>query len=122
MLVDSLDMTSEQRHLLCQRIYSAPEDRLVIIHGTDTMVESALLTEKTKRESQVVVFTGAMVPASCANSDAIFNLGMAVAAAQLQPPGVWIACSGQIFRGDQVAKDRKNSKFIVSSTSQYKTD
>nr|UOZ96285.1 putative L-asparaginase periplasmic [Cupriavidus sp.] len=121
MLVDSLDMTEEERAYLCQRIRDCPEDHVVVIHGTDTLVASALLADTTRRPEQVVVFTGAMVPASCKDSDALFNLGMAFAAAQCQSPGVWLACSGEIFDARGVEKNRTLGRF-VRTTSQYKTD
>lgn len=121
MLVDSLDMTDDQRALLCEQIRRCPENQVVVIHGTDTLVASARMAAITKRAEQVVVFTGAMVPASCAGSDALFNLGMAFAAAQCQPAGVWVACSGEIFDAQVVEKDRALGRF-VRATSQYKTD
>jgi L-asparaginase len=121
MLVDSLDMTEEERAYLCQRIPDCPENQVVVIHGTDTLVASALSADKTRRPEQVVVFTGAMVPASCEDSDALFNLGMAFAAAQCQPPGVWIACSGEVFDARGVEKNRTLGRF-VRTTFQYKTD
>ncbi|MGA1252612.1 MAG: asparaginase domain-containing protein [Burkholderiaceae bacterium] len=121
MLVDSLDMTEEERAYLCQRIRDCPENQVVVIHGTDTLVASALSADTTRRPEQVVVFTGAMVPASCEDSDALFNLGMAFAAAQCQPPGVWLACSGEIFDARGVEKNRTLGRF-VRTTFQYKTD
>lgn len=121
MLVDSLDMTDEQRAMLCQQIRLSPENHVVVIHGTDTLVASARMTASTRRPEQVVVFTGAMVPASCAGSDALFNLGMAFAAVQCQPAGVWVACSGEVFDAQAVEKNRELGRF-VRATSQYKTD
>jgi L-asparaginase len=112
MLVDSLDMTDEQRLTLCARIQASPENRVVVIHGTDTLVTSALAAYQAKRPEQVVVFTGAMMPASCAQSDALFNLGMAIAAVQCQPAGVWVACSGRIFDAQHVKKDRAQGRFV----------
>jgi L-asparaginase len=112
-LVDSLDMTDAQRSALCDQIRDCPETLVVVIHGTDTLVASAQETRKTKRPEQVVLFTGAMVPASCAGSDALFNLGMAMAAVQCQPPGVWVACSGRIFSADAVEKDRVLGRFVA---------
>jgi L-asparaginase len=112
-LVDSLDMTDSQRSALCATIRDCPENQVVIIHGTDTLVTSAKEALKTKRPEQVVVFTGAMVPASCAASDALFNLGMAMATVQCQPPGVWVACSGRVFAADAVEKDRALGRFVA---------
>jgi L-asparaginase len=117
MLVDSLDMTDEQRLTLCARIQASPENRVVVIHGTDTLVTSALAAYQAKRPDQVVVFTGAMVPAFCAQSDALFNLGMAIAAVQCQPAGVWVACSGKIFDARHVKKDRAQGRFVSLGSS-----
>jgi len=61
------------------------------------------------------VFTGALSPARFAESDAMFNLGMAVAAVQTLPPGVYVAMSGQVFRGDQVRKDREHARFVSTA-------
>ena len=112
-LVDSLEMTDGQRSALCRQIRDCPETLVVVIHGTDTLVASAKEAVKTKRPEQVVLFTGAMVPASCAASDALFNLGMAIAAVQCQPPGVWVACSGRVFSADAVEKDRALGRFVA---------
>ncbi|MFZ9314917.1 MAG: asparaginase domain-containing protein [Burkholderiaceae bacterium] len=112
-LVDSLDMTDTQRLALCEQIRDCPENHIVVIHGTDTLVASATEARKTKRPEQVVVFTGAMVPAACAASDALFNLGMAMATVQCQPPGVWVACSGTVFAADAVEKDRRQGRFVA---------
>lgn len=111
-LVDSLEMTDGQRSALCRQIRDCAETLVVVIHGTDTLVASAKAAVKTKRPEQVVVFTGAMVPASCAASDALFNLGMAMAAVQCQPPGVWVACSGRVFSADAVKKDSALGRFV----------
>ena len=114
MLVDSLDMTPAQRAQLVARCQSASESQLVIIHGTDTMIESAgaiaqaLASEGTQR---TIVLTGAMVPARIEGSDALFNLGFALAAARLLPGGVWIAMHGTIWPWDSVQKNRSAGRF-----------
>ena len=111
MLVDSLEMTEDERQRLAQRIAHAPEGRVVVIHGTDTMVASARLAAASQRADQVVVFTGAMIPASQAGSDALFNLGMAVSASALLPPGSYICMSAGVFRSDQVQKNKALGRF-----------
>jgi L-asparaginase len=83
----------------------------VVVHGTDTMTESAKTAMLRCRNTQVIVFTGAMVPASQENSDALFNLGLASAAAQILNPGVYIAMSGQIFSADMARKNRDRGVF-----------
>lgn len=111
MLIDSLEMNQAHRNQLADKIAATPEDRIVVIHGTDTMVESAKTTMLRCRASQVIVFTGAMVPASQEHSDALFNLGMASAAAKLLNPGVYIAMSGQVFSADKARKNRELGVF-----------
>lgn len=107
MLIDSLEMNQAHRNQLAETIAAMSEDRIVVIHGTDTMVESANTVMLRCRSTQVVVFTGAMVPASQENSDALFNLGMASASAQVLNPGVYIAMSGRVFSADKTRKNRE---------------
>ena len=95
MLVDSLDMTEPARAALAGACSQAEESALVIVHGTDTMVESARTVAAAKLD-KTIVFTGAMVPYRVAGSDAQFNLGFAVASAQHAQPGVWIAMHGRL--------------------------
>jgi L-asparaginase len=111
MLIDSLEMNQAHRNQLAEKIAATSEDRIVVIHGTDTMVESAKTAMLRCRNTQVIVFTGAMVPASQENSDALFNLGLASAAAQILNPGVYIAMSGQIFSADKARKNRERGVF-----------
>ncbi len=111
MLIDSLEMNQAHRNQLAEKISATPEDAIVVIHGTDTMVESAKVAMLRCRNTQVIVFTGAMVPASQESSDALFNLGMAAAAAQVLNPGVYIAMSGQIFSADKTRKNRERGVF-----------
>ena len=111
MLVDSLDMTEEQRQTLAEAVANSPEHRLVIIHGTDTLVRSANLIALHKRPEQTVVLTGAMIPASQPNSDALFNLGLAVAAAQLCPAGLYIAISGSVMLASNASKNHQLGRF-----------
>lgn len=107
---DSLELTDADRALIAETARTAPETRIVVTHGTDTMTDTARaladIADKT------IVLTGALAPARFAQSDASFNLGMAFAAAQLAPPGVWIAMSGQVFDGLKVRKDRSAAKFV----------
>ncbi|MFM1927827.1 MAG: asparaginase domain-containing protein [Burkholderiaceae bacterium] len=114
MLVDSLEMTDAQRDQIADAVAQAPEDQVVIIHGTDTMVNTAQSVMGRKRANQVVVFTGAMVPASQPDSDALFNLGMAVAAAQTMASGTYVCMSGQIFPAGQVQKNKALGRFEAS--------
>lgn len=106
---DSLDMTDEDRKLLHDYIADDDGDRYVITHGTDTMVETA--NSLTDLVGKTIVLTGALTPARFRTTDAVFNVGMAVAAAQVAPPGVYIAMSGEIFPAGQVRKNRAENRF-----------
>jgi len=105
MLIDSLEMTAAHREALAARIAELPERHIVVLHGTDTMTESAQTLMLRRKADQVIVFTGAMVPAGLENSDAFFNLGLATSGVQLLSPGVYIAMSGRIFAADQTQKN-----------------
>lgn len=101
---DSLELTDEDRDLLHSRIAACAHEHILIIHGTDTMtVTAAALADI---PDKVIVLTGAMQPARFRDSDALFNLGLAVGALNICPPGVWIAMSGQVFAADGVSKNR----------------
>ena len=110
MAIDSLDMQDvhrEQIRAACQR---APESRIVIVHGTDTMCETAAVIAAAQIP-KTIVLTGAMVPYELAGSDAIFNLGAAITAARVSLPGVWIAMHAQIFPWHAVRKNRAAGVF-----------
>ena len=105
MMVDSLDMTDTDRALIVQNCLRSEEDRIVITHGTDTMTETAAAIARNVF-GKAVVLTGAMIPYEIANSDALFNFGMAVGVAQTLQAGVHVVMSGQVFAWDNVRKDR----------------
>ena len=109
---DSLDLTEADRALIAAAARQAPEGRIVITHGTDTMTETAQVLAA-EVPGKTMVLTGALSPARFAETDAPFNLGMAFAAAQACPAGVWIAMSGQVFDGLKVRKDREAGKFVA---------
>lgn len=108
--LDSLDMDDSHRQQVLQACQSAPEERIVIVHGTDTMRETAAVLGAVTME-KTIVLTGAMVPYLIDDSDALFNLGFACAAAQLAMPGVYIAMNGQLFDWDNVTKNRAQGRF-----------
>lgn len=108
---DSLELTEADRALIAAAVREAPESRVGITHGTDTMTETAKALADIA--GKTVVLTGALSPARFAETDASFNLGMAFATAQVAPPGVWIAMSGQVFDGLKVRKDRAAGKFVA---------
>jgi L-asparaginase len=107
---DSLELTDADRALICQTIGGRPERQIVVTHGTDTMTDTAaVLSELTDR---VIVMTGALAPARFAGTDALFNVGMAFAAAQTLESGVYIAMNGEIFDWREVRKDRTQNAFV----------
>jgi len=110
MMVDSLEMTEDDRALIAEHVLNAPESRLVITHGTDTMVETAKALAARVR-GKTVVLTGAMVPYKFGSSDGLFNLGSALAFAQTLPPGVYIAMNGRYFPAGKVRKNRQTGMF-----------
>lgn len=109
---DSLELTDADRADIARRVAAAPEQRVVITHGTDTMTDTAKALAASVT-GKTIVLTGALSPARFAQSDAPFNLGMAVATAQTAAAGIWIAMSGQIFDGLKVRKDRQAGKFVA---------
>lgn len=116
---DSKDLDDDDRTLLRQHIAAAPCGRILITHGTDTMTTTAAaLTGSmgTATPGKVIVLTGAIQPARMINSDAPFNLGLAVAAAQTLVPGVYIAMSGRVFPAADVGKDHANGVFVARPT------
>jgi L-asparaginase len=114
LLKDSLDLTQADRDLIALACQKADENQIVITHGTDTMVETARTIRKlTPPPNKTIILTGAMVPYSMGTkSDAMFNLGNALAFAQVLPPGVYIAMNGRYFLADTVRKDKTVGVFI----------
>lgn len=107
---DSLDLTDADRQTIVESIRARPESRVIITHGTDTMTDTARclvgLSERT------IVLTGSLAPARFARTDAVFNVGMAFAAVQSLPGGVYIVMNGQVFQADRVRKDRAQNAFV----------
>jgi len=106
---DSLEMTAEDRHKLKDYILADDASLTVITHGTDTMVETAAALAGLPEKS--IVLTGSLSPARFKGTDAIFNVGLAVAAVQVVEPGVYIAMNGQVFAGNNVRKNRAENRF-----------
>lgn len=111
---DSLDLTDEDRAVLVEAVRGIGGGGVVVTHGTDTMTVSAecLRDSGAVGPDVTVVFTGAMQPAAMRDSDAGLNLGAAITAAQLLPPGVYLAMSGQVFAAGRVVKDRAAGRFV----------
>ena len=106
---DSLDITSKERQIIKNSVQDCVEERIIIIHGTDTMVETAKSLEDIK--DKTIVLTGAMQPARFKKTDAIFNSGFALAAAQILEYGVYITMNGMVFHSDNVKKNIDLGKF-----------
>lgn len=104
-LLDSLDMQDIDRRRVLASCTSAEEEAIVIIHGTDTMQDTAAVLGAANLAKAIVV-TGAMIPYEIANSDALFNLGFACGVAQFLPHGVYVAMNGKVFGWDKVQKNR----------------
>lgn len=110
MMVDSLEMTDEDRELIVHQCIHCDEDRIVLTHGTDTMAETAKVIAE-KVTGKTIVLTGAMIPIKFGSSDGLFNLGSALAFAQSLPPGVYVAMNGRYFNWDNVRKNRQTGMF-----------
>jgi L-asparaginase len=110
MMIDSLHMTDDDRQIILQQCRSAPESRIVITHGTDTMVETAGVLAR-RVTDKTIVLTGAMIPYKFGSSDGLFNLGSALAFTQTLPPGVYVAMNGRCFAWNRVRKNRKTGMF-----------
>jgi L-asparaginase len=109
-LLDSLDMKDEDRQRVLASCQAASEKAIVIIHGTDTMKETAGVLGETDL-GKTIVLTGAMIPYEIANSDALFNLGFACGVAQTLPAGVYVAMNGKVFTWNNVTKNRSAGVF-----------
>ena len=106
---DSLHVTDDDRTLIRQAIMTSTDRHFLITHGTDTMVETAAALGDIG--DRVIVMTGALNPARFIDSDAVFNIGCAVAAVQCLSAGVWIAMNGRIWDPLKVRKNRSENRF-----------
>ncbi len=113
MMIDSLEMTGADRTLIVEQCRLAAEARILITHGTDTMVETAgaLAAGLSPRSGKTIVLTGAMIPYAFGSSDGLFNLGSALSFVQVLPTGVYIAMNGRCFPWDRVRKNRETGVF-----------
>ena len=109
-LIDSLDMHTANRLQVLESVRRAPEERIVITHGTDTLVETAAVLGAAAL-AKTVVLTGAMVPYIFSTTDAVFNLGCAMTAVQLLPSGVYIVMNGRVFPWNGVRKNMEQGVF-----------
>lgn len=114
MLKDSLEMNEDDRLIISKACQQCAEQHIVITHGTDTMTLTAQsLLQNPQLNNKTIVLTGAMRPFKLSNSDAAFNIGSALMAVQLQPPGVYICMNGKVFNGNKVIKDKQAGQFTL---------
>ncbi len=114
MMIDSLEMTEEDREIIIHNCKKCSSDQILITHGTDTMVQTAAALVAASIENKTIVLTGAMVPyAFGTSSDGFFNLGSALAFAQTLEPGVYIVMNGRYFDWNNVRKNRRTGNFEV---------
>jgi L-asparaginase len=110
MMVDSLEMTDDDRDLIVHQCINCDENQIVITHGTDTMAETAKILAK-KVTQKTIILTGAMIPIKFGSSDGLFNLGSALAFAQSLPVGVYVAMNGRFFNANNVQKNKQTGVF-----------
>ena len=106
MMIDSLKMTDTERVYILDKCKKEKTNRIIITHGTDTMVETAKIIAQ-EIKNKIIIFTGAMIPIKFGSSDGLFNLGSALSFVQVLNPGVYITMNGQYFYWDNVRKNKK---------------
>jgi L-asparaginase len=113
MMIDSLELSDIDRQRILEHCAAAPESRIVITHGTDTMVDTAraIAAAPDLAAAKTIVLTGAMVPYAFGSSDGLFNLGSALSFVQALAPGVYIAMNGRCFASGRVRKNRESGVF-----------
>jgi len=109
---DSLDLTDQDRQTIHRAVATVASERMIITHGTDTMVRTARHLQDIP--GKTIVLTGSMYPAQYRDSDAVFNLGCALVCAQVLPPGVYIAMNGRIFDPARTEKNVALNRFEES--------
>ena len=111
MMIDSLEMTKKDIEKIIDECKKTKSSRIVITHGTDTIVNTAeKIAEKIKNKT--IVLTGAMIPyAFGSSSDGFFNLGSALSFVQTLKNGIYIAINGQYFDYDKVEKNKLKGYF-----------
>ena len=110
MMKDSLNMTDADRRLIADHCKNVKQDHIIITHGTDTMVETAVFLNKEIR-GKTIVLSGAMIPYKFGSSDGLFNLGSALAFVQTLKEGVYIAMNGRYFHPANVRKNKEDGVF-----------
>lgn len=106
---DSLHITDEDRAHIVRHVVNSPHTHILITHGTDTMTQTA--TALRGIPDKTIVLTGAMRPAAFRHTDALFNVGFALAAVQVLPPGVYITMNGRVFKDGRAVKNMNKAQF-----------
>ena len=106
---DSLDMTEEDRQHIYDRCRDNLSNKILITHGTDTMIETA--KKLSTLEGKIIILVGSSKPAKFSDSDAPFNIGTAIGAIHVLDKGVYIAMNGRIYSWDNVMKVKESGKF-----------
>mgnify|MGYP001288821370 FL=1 len=107
---DSLEITEEDRNSLAKLIQKHKENKFIITHGTDTMMETATFLKERIRD-KLIIITGAMRPERFSNSEAAINVGCAIATANLMENGVFIAMHGVVKRETEIKRDLETGKY-----------
>lgn len=107
---DSLELTDADRDLIYQAAVDAEADKIIITHGTDTMVQTANRLKSIA--DKTIVLTGALNPARFVGSDAVFNIGCALGAVQTLPPGAYVIMNGRVWDPAHVRKNRAENRFV----------
>ena len=110
MMIDSLDMTDADRKIILENCKKTKEDKILITHGTDKIVETAKVLGNSIKD-KTIVLTGAMIPYKFGSSDGLFNLGSSLAFVQTLPHGVYISMNGKCFYWDNVRKNKHTGIF-----------
>ena len=112
MMIDSLDMTEEDRAIILHNCRRTNASQILITHGTDNMVATATYLAEQGIPNKTIVLTGAMIPyAFGTSSDGFFNLGAALAFVQTLQPGIYVAMNGRYYDWNTVRKNRKTGFF-----------
>ena len=110
MMIDSLNMTDDERQYIIKKCQKEASQRIIITHGTDTMVDTAkILAEHI--QDKTIILTGAMIPIKFGSSDGLFNLGSALSFVQILEPGIYITMNGRYFNWDNVRKNKNLGVF-----------
>jgi L-asparaginase len=110
MMIDSLDMTDADRKIVLEECKKTKEDKILVTHGTDTMIETAKFLASSIK-NKTIVLTGAMIPYKFGSSDGLFNLGSSLAFVQTLPHGVYVSMNGKYFRWDNIKKNKQTGTF-----------